>query len=124
MAAAARTVMGPLGAGQPVTWGSLLAMGFVGAFLPSPSAVIVLPGPSRSDARGSGCPGDRLQGGHGRHAHGRRFAPPCPGRLGPALFEGSAGPGWPTLDATCRSVQQCWSSAWMPICGWGLRSSF
>jgi len=35
---------GPLGDGQPVTWGSLLAMGFVGGFLPSPSAVVVLLG--------------------------------------------------------------------------------
>jgi ABC-type nickel/cobalt efflux system permease component RcnA len=35
---------GPLGEGQPVTWGSLLAMGFVGGFLPSPSAVVVLLG--------------------------------------------------------------------------------
>jgi ABC-type nickel/cobalt efflux system permease component RcnA len=35
---------GPLGDGQPVTWASLLAMGFVGGFLPSPSAVVVLLG--------------------------------------------------------------------------------
>jgi nickel/cobalt exporter len=35
---------GPLGSGQPVTWGNLLAMGFVGGFLPSPSAVVVLLG--------------------------------------------------------------------------------
>ena len=35
---------GPLGDGQPVTWGSLLAMGLVGGFLPSPSAVVVLLG--------------------------------------------------------------------------------
>jgi ABC-type nickel/cobalt efflux system permease component RcnA len=35
---------GPLGADQPVTWRGLLAMGFVGGFLPSPSAVVVVLG--------------------------------------------------------------------------------
>jgi len=35
---------GPVGRGQPITWGSLIAMGFVGGFLPSPSAVVVLLG--------------------------------------------------------------------------------
>jgi ABC-type nickel/cobalt efflux system permease component RcnA len=35
---------GPLGGHQPVTWANLLAMGFVGGFLPSPSAVVVLLG--------------------------------------------------------------------------------
>jgi ABC-type nickel/cobalt efflux system permease component RcnA len=35
---------GPLGGHQPVTWSNLLAMGFVGGFLPSPSAVVVLLG--------------------------------------------------------------------------------
>ncbi len=32
----------PIAEGQPLTWSSLLALGFVGGFLPSPSAVVVL----------------------------------------------------------------------------------
>lgn len=34
----------PIVEGQPLTWSSLLALGFVGGFLPSPSAVVVLLG--------------------------------------------------------------------------------
>ena len=34
----------PIVPGQPLTWSSLLALGFVGGFLPSPSAVVVLLG--------------------------------------------------------------------------------
>jgi ABC-type nickel/cobalt efflux system permease component RcnA len=34
----------PIVEGQPLTWSSLLALGFVGGFLPSPSAVVVLVG--------------------------------------------------------------------------------
>lgn len=34
----------PLVPGEPLTWSSLLALGFVGGFLPSPSAVVVLLG--------------------------------------------------------------------------------
>jgi ABC-type nickel/cobalt efflux system permease component RcnA len=39
-----RHTHGPLGGHQPVTRSNLLAMGFVGGFLPSPSAVVVLLG--------------------------------------------------------------------------------
>jgi len=35
---------GPVGAGRPVSWASMLAIGFVGGFLPSPSAVVVILG--------------------------------------------------------------------------------
>ena len=34
----------PIVPSQPLTWSSLLALGFVGGFLPSPSAVVVLLG--------------------------------------------------------------------------------
>lgn len=35
---------GPVGRGQALTWGNMLAIGFVGGFLPSPSAVVVILG--------------------------------------------------------------------------------
>jgi len=35
---------GPVGTGQPISWSSMLAIGFVGGFLPSPSAVVVILG--------------------------------------------------------------------------------